>query len=124
MNKKHLSFALVLIVLIAVGAVFAQDGCNYYVSSTGDSAKVIARVISVSEKTATINVKSYVGTESIEVYKVVVGGETFTDWEIAGNTTLAPRGTTTIKVTSAKPPRTAFGGSADPSVTVYLKTCE
>ena len=123
MNKKHFSFAMVLVVLIATGAVFAQDGCNYYVSSTGDSAKVEAWITSVSEKTATINVKSFVGTESIEVYKVVVGDETFTYRDIGGNTTLAPKGSTTIKVTSKKSNGYAFG-QRNPSVTVYLKTCE
>jgi len=123
MNKKHFSFALVLVVLIATSAVFAQDGCNYYVSSTGDSAKVEAWITSVSEKTATINVKSFVGTESIEVYKVVVGDETFTYRDIGGNTTLAPKGSTTIKVTSKKSNGHAFG-QRNPSVTVYLKTCE
>jgi hypothetical protein len=117
MNKKHFSFALVLIVLIATGTVFAQDTCNYYESGT---SQVDAK-ISINGKTATINVKSYVGRERIEIYKVVVGNETFGIWDITGTTEIGPHGSTTIKVTS-EARVTPFGGKTN--FTVYLKTCE
>ena len=124
MNKKHFSFALVLIVLIVTGAVFAQDTCNYYESGT---SQVEAR-ISVSGKTATIDVNSYVGKERIEIYKVVVGNETFSTWDISGTKIIGPHGSTTIKVTSSarNDAGQVYGafGSAKPNFKVYLKTCE
>ena len=118
MNKKFCVVVIALIVLcMATGAVFAQDECNYYESGT---AKISTRVVSVSEngKTVTIDVKSYVDKERIEIYKVVVGDTNFTDWDISGTTQIGPHGSTTIKVT-----KTSGVYRSTPAVKVYLKTC-
>jgi pyrrolidone-carboxylate peptidase len=114
-NKKILVIAIMLSMTIAIGAVFAQAVCNYYESGT---EQVTAR-ISVDGRTATIDVKSYVGRERIEIYRVVVNGVEFTNWDIRGNCEIGPHGSTTVSVT-----KTGSLFPSNPSFKVYLKTCE
>jgi pyrrolidone-carboxylate peptidase len=115
---KIKNILVIALVLFAIGGtiVFAQAVCNYYESGTD---QVTAR-ISVSGKTATIDVKSYVGRERIEIYKVVVGQDTFTNWDISGIKEIGPHGSTTVKVTRTG----SHNFPSSPSFKVYLKTCE
>ena len=115
MNKKTWIIAVVFLTLLTAGLVFAADVCNYYKTGT---PQLSARV-SVNGKTATIDVKSYVGNERIAIYEVSVGNQTFGEWDISGTLILVPLGSTKITVTTN---RAGFG--ANPSVTVLAKTCD
>jgi hypothetical protein len=114
MNKKTWIIAVVFLTLLTAGLVFAADVCNYYRSGT---PQLSARV-SITGKTATIDVKSYVGHERIAIYEVKVGSQTYGEWDISGNLILAPLGSTKITVTTN---RASFGGN---NVTVLAKTCD
>ena len=115
MNKKTLIIAVVFITLLTAGLVFAADVCNYYKTGT---EKLSARV-SVDGKTATIDVKSYVGNERIAIYEVTVGNQTFGEWDISGTLILAPLCSTQIKVTTKQ-----AGFGRNPGVIVLAKTCD
>ena len=115
MNKKTWIVAVLFLTVLTAGLIFAADVCNYYKTGT---PQLSARV-SVDGKTATIDVRSYVGNERIAIYEVKVGNQTFGEWDISGNLILAPLGSTKITVTTN---RSGFGGN--PGVTVLAKTCD
>jgi hypothetical protein len=120
MNKKKFVITMILLMLFAIGTVFAQEVCNYYESGT----QLIDARISITGKTATIEVKSYVSKERIEIYSVTVGNQTFTTWDIDGTKVIGPHGLTTIKVTSTEPNNRLPFGSSPNTFKVLLKTCE
>jgi hypothetical protein len=113
MNKKTWIIAVVFLTLLTAGLVFAADVCNYYKTGT---PQLSARVVSVDGKTATIDVRSYVGHERIAIYEVTLDKRTYGEWDISGTLILAPLGSTKITV--------AYPSRATPSVTVLAKTCD
>ncbi|GBU28743.1 hypothetical protein R84B8_02303 [Treponema sp. R8-4-B8] len=121
MKKKIFLTALVMLIILA-GVVFAEDDvCNYYENGT---AQIDARIsFSTDKKTATIEIKSYVGKERIEVYKVVVDKHSFDTWDIKGTKVIGPHGLTSIIVTSDKPFGFGQNANAQTPFKVYLKTC-
>ena len=113
MKKKTWIVAVVFLTLLTASLVFAADVCNYYKTGTD---KLSARVSATDGKTATIDVRSYVGHERIAVYEVTLGNQTYGEWEISGNLILAPLGSTKITV--------AYRYKDTPKVTVLAKTCD
>ena len=129
MNKKTFGITLVFLTLLA-SLVFAADTCTYYDSN---GSQLSARISSVDENRATIDVRSYVGHERIAIYEVVVDGVTFGEWDMSGNLILDEMGSTSVTVTNTdhafntaynanSPIRYYFNSS--PSVTVSAKTCD